>query len=73
MTTPVAQVQDLSVRFGDVTALDSLDLVIQPGDRVGLIGESGSGKSMTASALLGLLPSTARTTGSIMLQGTQIG
>ena len=72
MTTPVAQVQNLSVRFGDVTALDSLDLVIQPGDRVGLIGESGSGKSMTASALLGLLPSTARTTGSIMLQGTQI-
>ncbi|RRD45680.1 ABC transporter ATP-binding protein [Tessaracoccus sp. OH4464_COT-324] len=72
MTTPVAQVCDLTVRFGDVTALDSLCLTINPGERVGIIGESGSGKSMTASALLGLLPVTATVTGSVQLQGVEI-
>ncbi|WP_221620178.1 ABC transporter ATP-binding protein [Arachnia propionica] len=72
MTSPVAQVSRLTVRFGDVTALEALDLTIHPGERVGLIGESGSGKSMTASALLGLLPLGAAVTGSVTLRGTEI-
>ncbi|RRD48885.1 ABC transporter ATP-binding protein [Arachnia propionica] len=72
MPHPVAAIRGLSVRFGDVTALDELDLTIQPGERVGLIGESGSGKSMTASALLGLLPRNATVTGSVQLRGIEL-
>lgn len=72
MPTPVAQVSDLTVRFGDMTALSHLDLIVGAGERVGLIGESGSGKSMTASALLGLLPHTAEVTGSVRLGGVEI-
>lgn len=72
MPPPVAAIRGLSVRFGDVTVLDELDLTIHPGERVGLIGESGSGKSMTASALLCLLPGHATVTGSVQLRGTEL-
>jgi peptide/nickel transport system ATP-binding protein len=45
---------------------------MERGQTVGLIGESGSGKSLTALALMGLLPERARVTGSILLQGQQL-
>lgn len=69
---PVAVVTELTVRFGDHTALDKLILEVHDGERVGLIGESGSGKSLTASALLGLLPTTAQVTGSVQLSGIEL-
>lgn len=69
---PVATITDLTVRFGDTTALDSLCLRVEAGERVGLIGESGSGKSMTASALLGLLPASAHAMGSVRLGDTEV-
>lgn len=61
------EVRDLSVRFGraQTAAIEDVDLVIEPGERVGLIGESGSGKSVTALAIMGLLTDTAQLSGSI--------
>jgi peptide/nickel transport system ATP-binding protein len=44
-----------------------LSFTIGPGERVGLIGESGSGKSLTALAVMGLLPASLRATGSVLL------
>jgi len=49
-----------------------ISLSVAPGEIVGLIGESGSGKSLTALAILGLLPPEVRISGSILLDGRQI-
>ncbi|MFJ2228591.1 MULTISPECIES: ATP-binding cassette domain-containing protein [Streptomyces] len=54
------------------TLVDDLSLTLAPGERLGLIGESGSGKSLTALAVLGLLPEGITATGSVELAGTQI-
>lgn len=61
------KVTDLEVRFGRSRrpAVADVDLHIAPGERVGLIGESGSGKSVTALAIMGLLADTAKVFGSI--------
>lgn len=68
------RVRDLTVRFGrrQQVAVEGVDLDIAPGQRVGLIGESGSGKSVTALAIMGLLPENATATGSITLNGTEL-
>ncbi|WP_237706573.1 ABC transporter ATP-binding protein [Kribbella flavida] len=49
--------------------VNDVDLTVGPGERVGLIGESGSGKSLTALSILGLLPEDVSATGSIRLAG----
>ncbi|GAA2179585.1 ABC transporter ATP-binding protein [Brooklawnia cerclae] len=61
------RVDDLTVRFGRSRqpAVERVGFSIEPGERVGLIGESGSGKSVTALAIMGLLADTASCTGSI--------
>jgi len=66
-------IRDLTVSFGRRRpALSGLDLDLDPGQRVGIIGESGSGKTVTALAVMGLLPETARVTGSIRLGGREL-
>lgn len=72
MTEPVAQLSELRVSFGQTPAIDSLDLTIGPQARIGLIGESGSGKSLTAAAILGLLPRAATATGSVQVCGEEM-
>ncbi len=57
---------------GPVEALRGLSFSMQRGDTVGLIGESGCGKSITALALMGLLPEAARAEGSIRFDGTEL-
>lgn len=52
--------------------VDDLDLTVDTGARLGLIGGSGSGKSLTSLAALGLLPESLTATGSILLDGTQV-
>jgi len=54
------RVRGLSISFGDTPAVDGLDLTVEPGECVAIVGESGAGKSLTARALLGLAPATAR-------------
>jgi len=55
-TEPVVRVSDLSVRVGTVEAVHSVGFELAAGRRTGLIGESGSGKTLTALAVMGLLP-----------------
>jgi peptide/nickel transport system ATP-binding protein len=57
---------------GPAAALRGIDLQMQRGDTLGLIGESGCGKSMTALALMGLLPEGAKVEGSIRLNGREL-
>ena len=66
-------VEGLTVRDQAGHALvDDVSFAVEPGDRTGLIGESGSGKSLTALALTGLLPSTLTATGEIRLEGVDM-
>jgi peptide/nickel transport system ATP-binding protein len=74
---PQLSVRGLSVRIGEgqgaVRPVDGLDLDIRPGETYALLGESGCGKSMTALALMRLLPPGARTVaGEVRLGGTDL-
>ncbi|MEY9114496.1 ABC-type dipeptide/oligopeptide/nickel transport system ATPase component [Bradyrhizobium diazoefficiens] len=60
-TSPLIEIKDLRIRFhgddGRVThAVDSVDLSVANGATLGLVGESGCGKSVTSLAIMGLLP-----------------
>lgn len=65
-------VQDLSIEIGGRVVVDGVSFGVPDGARVGLIGESGSGKSLTALAILGLLPDGATASGSIRWNGREI-
>ncbi|YCK38928.1 ABC transporter ATP-binding protein [Actinomadura sp. ATCC 39365] len=60
-------VEGLSVRAGGVGLVHDVSFAIGPGERVGLIGESGSGKSLTALSLMGLLPEGVTAAGTARL------
>ncbi|WGD37910.1 ABC transporter ATP-binding protein [Lysinibacter sp. HNR] len=71
--TSILRIADLSITTSTgARVLDGVDLEISRGERVGLIGESGSGKSLTALASVGLLPRSMSVTGSILLDSTQV-
>ncbi len=59
------EVTDLTIRSGDRTLVSELSFHIERGERVGLIGESGSGKSLTSLAVMGLLPANLRAEGTV--------
>ena len=73
--TPLIEIRDLRVTFrGDdgrtTHAVDTLDLAVARGATLGLVGESGCGKSVTSLAVMGLLPKqSAEVTGSIRFDG----
>jgi peptide/nickel transport system ATP-binding protein len=70
---PVLRVRDLHVTFnseaGAVRAVRGVSYDLQPGKTLGIVGESGSGKSASALAVMGLLPETARVSGTVHLKG----
>ncbi len=77
MSAPLLEVRDLQVRLagrGGATlhALRGIDLRLDRGECLALIGESGSGKTLTALAVMGLLPEGARATGRIALDGRDL-
>ena len=65
-------IRDLTLTAAGLPLVQNLTLHVSPGERLGLIGESGSGKSLTALAAIGLLPPAITATGSITLAGTEI-
>jgi oligopeptide/dipeptide ABC transporter ATP-binding protein len=73
---PLLEVSDLRVRFrsrrGVVHAVQGISFTVEPGQTVAIIGESGSGKTVSAYALMGLLPRTAQVSGSIRFKGVQV-
>jgi len=71
-TAALLDVEDVRVAAGDVTIVDGVSFALAPGERVGLIGESGSGKSLTALAVMGLLPEELRATGRVTFDGRDL-
>ncbi|HWJ88055.1 MAG TPA: ABC transporter ATP-binding protein [Pelagibacterium sp.] len=77
MTQPLLSVRDLSVVFhlrrGDFTAVNSISFDIMPGEVLGVVGESGAGKSMTGTAIMGLVDRPGEVTArEILLKGERI-
>ena len=77
MTAPLLEVRHLRVEFpsrrGTLLALDDISFSIAPGEVLGVVGESGAGKSLTGSAIIGLLDPPGRiAAGEILLAGQRI-
>jgi len=69
MSEPLLVVSGVTKRFGGFTALESVDFVVRPGERVGLIGPNGSGKSTLVNCIAGTLRNEE---GSIRFEGEDI-
>ncbi|WP_427017342.1 dipeptide/oligopeptide/nickel ABC transporter permease/ATP-binding protein [Pseudarthrobacter sp. P1] len=73
---PVLQVQDLTISFRDrhngVNVVNGVNFDVRPGEVLGVIGESGCGKSLTSLAIMGLEPRGAQIGGSILFQGQNL-
>jgi len=69
--TPVLQVQDLTVSYGDAMPVKGISFSVRPGERIGLVGESGSGKSLTALSIM-RLNDGAKLGGSIRLRDREL-
>lgn len=72
----VLEVKNLSIhfpaRFGETAIVDNVSFTVREGETMGLVGESGCGKSITSLAIMGLLPKTARISGSITFDGKEL-
>ncbi|QIL81390.1 ABC transporter ATP-binding protein [Diaphorobacter sp. HDW4A] len=75
-TQPLLEVSSLGITLnthrGPAQAVRDVGFTLARGETLGLIGESGSGKSITAMALMGLLPETATTQGSVRFDGQEL-
>jgi peptide/nickel transport system ATP-binding protein len=69
---PLVEILGLTVAFDGRAAVEDLTLAIERGERFGIIGESGSGKSMTALAIAGLLPESATVSGEVRFDGAPL-
>jgi peptide/nickel transport system ATP-binding protein len=73
MSGPLLSVQSLCVDLDEVAVLKRLSFAVERGEVLGLVGASGSGKSMTALALMQLLPPRARLSGAVRFEGVELG
>jgi oligopeptide/dipeptide ABC transporter ATP-binding protein len=69
---PILEVRDLTVAYrtaaGEARAVDGVSFSLEPGQYLGIVGESGCGKSTIAKAIMGILPDNARTGGAILYE-----
>jgi len=65
-------VENLTVRVGRIAAVHGVSFALERGQRTGLIGESGSGKTLTALAIMGLLPEGLSASGQVVYQGRNL-
>ena len=72
MTAPLLEVADLHVRFGNRAVVAGVGYKVHAGRTLGVVGESGCGKSMTALALMGLVPRPGTVFGSVKLNGREL-
>jgi oligopeptide/dipeptide ABC transporter ATP-binding protein len=77
MTTPLLHVNNLTIDFdtptGPMRIVDGVSLDLHPGETLGLVGESGCGKTLTSLALMGLVPPPGRVTqGSVRFDGLEL-
>ncbi|HZU21052.1 MAG TPA: ABC transporter ATP-binding protein [Gaiellaceae bacterium] len=77
MSEPLLQVEDLHVWFdladgGELHAVQGVGFSLERGERLGLVGESGCGKTTTALAIMGLLPPSASVAGRVVLEGEDV-
>ena len=72
---PILEVKDLCIKFprhGDVNVVDHVSFVVRPRQTMGLVGESGCGKSITSLAIMGLLDPKAHITGEVLYDGQNL-
>lgn len=72
---PILEVRDLCLKFprhGDVNVVDHVSFAVRPGETMGLVGESGCGKSITAFTVMGLLDPRAQISGEIIFDGQDV-
>lgn len=73
MKEPILELRDVEVGFGSAKILRGVSLELYPGETLGVVGESGCGKSMTGFAVMGMLPKPGKVTaGSIRLEGREL-
>ena len=72
---PILEVKDLCIKFprhGDVNVVDHVSFVVRPHQTMGLVGESGCGKSITSLTIMGLLDPKAKISGEILYDGKNL-
>lgn len=73
---PLLEVKDLCIKFpeahGNVDVVDHVSFTVRPGETMGLVGESGCGKSITSMAIMGLLPKSAELSGQVLFDGVDL-
>ena len=72
---PILEVKDLCIKFprhGDVNVVDHVSFVVRPRQTMGLVGESGCGKSITSLTIMGLLDPKAKVSGEILYDGQNL-
>ena len=69
MSAPLLQLEQVTVRFGGLTALNGVDLAIAPGELVGLIGPNGAGKTTVFNVITGVYPPSD---GTVSSQGRRL-
>jgi peptide/nickel transport system ATP-binding protein len=68
----IVEAHNLTVTIGSGQAVRELSLSVRPGDRIGVVGESGCGKTMLGLAMIGMTPDAARVEGSLKLDETEM-
>ncbi|MDK4228677.1 dipeptide/oligopeptide/nickel ABC transporter permease/ATP-binding protein [Corynebacterium pseudodiphtheriticum] len=73
---PLLEVKNLRISFpdahGSVDIIDGVNFSVAPGETLGLVGESGCGKSISAMSIMGLLPNSAVKTGEVLYDGKNV-